>query len=199
MVGQRLIARVGEARISSICSTPDRTIRFLAAVLLALGGSVKWRTHGYAPRIGTVPIAVTSLHRLHAFPPAAAAAAALPNGEQVRFVTRKGSGSIVRDAHIQDFNLHGTPGLVCIHSDPPVFLVGDFLTAAQCDELRERLDASEGQVAGTKTLTGGPGLRTSTTRYLDYADCPEFVGGIERLLGLDSHATFEEVFALRHF
>ena len=113
--------------------------------------------------------------------------------EAIRYVTQKGSGNIVLSEHFPTFNIN-FPGVLCPHSDPPVFEISDFLSSAQCDSYIAKFEAHRGKQAGSETvnLISSRGTRTSTTRYMDYADCTDFIRQIKLLLGLAPNHEHED-------
>mmetsp|Transcript_27443 Transcript_27443/g.26251 ORF Transcript_27443/g.26251 Transcript_27443/m.26251 type:complete len:295 (-) Transcript_27443:442-1326(-) len=79
----------------------------------------------------------------------------------------------------------------CIHSNPPIFEIDDFLSAKVCDEFIERTE-KEGLAIPSQTFRAGSGsTRTSSTAYLPYSLVPELLDGVNRLTGFPI-TTFEE-------
>lgn len=86
-----------------------------------------------------------------------------------------------------------------MHHDPPIFEIKDFLTTAECQELTTLFKTQDGTEAGTKTLSGNGGVRTSTTRFQSYDKCATLLLRFELLLGLlPGHGTFEEPQVVRY-
>lgn len=89
-------------------------------------------------------------------------------------------------------------GLRLLHLDPPVLVVDDFFSKAECEALvalTETDDAYEVASATFSALTAS--ARTSTTWYTRHALVPAFVGRAAELTGFDPN-TFEEPQIVRY-
>lgn len=85
----------------------------------------------------------------------------------------------------------------CVHNDPPIFEIDDFMSAKVCDEFIQRAD-KEGVVVPSQTFSADSGSkRTSSTWYLPYDAVPELLDGASRLTGL-TIPTFEEPQVVRY-
>ena len=79
----------------------------------------------------------------------------------------------------------------CVHDDPPIFEIDNFMSPEVCDDFIERAD-KEGLCVPSQTFSADFGSkRTSSTFYLPYDAVPEMLDGASRLTGL-SIPTFEE-------
>jgi hypothetical protein len=89
-------------------------------------------------------------------------------------------------------------GMRLLHLDPPVLVVDDFLSAAECDaliSLTETDEAFEVQSATFSALTAS--ARTSTTWYTKHTAVPTLVGRAAELTGADPNS-FEEPQVVRY-
>lgn len=118
------------------------------------------------------------------------------NNDAIRYVTRRGNGECVLTKHYNTFNLKYAKTM-CIHSDPPVFTIDNFLTSTQCDSYVSKFNSNIGRLSGQASLFG-KGSRTSSTRYLDFSDCLDFVDSLQLLLGVSNQETFEEPQIVRY-
>ena len=85
----------------------------------------------------------------------------------------------------------------CVHNDPPIFEIDDFLSPSVCDEFIERAE-KEGLVVPSQTFSADSGSkRTSSTWYLPYDAVPELLNGANKLTGLKI-PTFEEPQVVRY-
>lgn len=89
------------------------------------------------------------------------------------------------------------PKLRCVHNDPPIFEIDDFMSPSVCDEFIERAQ-HEGLVVPSQTFSADSGSkRTSSTWYLPYDLVPELLLGANKLTGLKI-PTFEEPQVVRY-
>lgn len=85
----------------------------------------------------------------------------------------------------------------CVHNDPPIFEIENFLSSEICDEFIERAE-KEGLVVPSQTFSADSGSkRTSSTWYLPYDAVPELLCGATKLTGLRI-PTFEEPQIVRY-
>lgn len=84
------------------------------------------------------------------------------------------------------------PGLRVLHLDPLVCIVDDFLKSSECDEYCA-LAANERslKLQQSTTFSGKSEVRTSTTCFVCYQDCPYLLAKASALLGEPVHL-FEE-------
>ena len=85
----------------------------------------------------------------------------------------------------------------CVHNNPPIFEIENFLSSEVCDEFIERAE-KEGLVVPSQTFSADSGSkRTSSTWYLPYDAVPELLCGATKLTGLKI-PTFEEPQVVRY-
>ena len=88
-------------------------------------------------------------------------------------------------------------GMKCVHNDPPIFEIENFLSSEVCDEFIERAE-NIGLVVPSQTFSADSGSkRTSSTWYLPYDAVPELLCGATKLTGLKI-PTFEEPQVVRY-
>lgn len=87
--------------------------------------------------------------------------------------------------------------LKCVHNDPPIFEIANFLSSEECDQFITRA-VEEGLVVPSQTFSADSGSkRTSSTWYLPYQAIPELLNNANKLTGL-SIPTFEEPQVVRY-
>lgn len=85
----------------------------------------------------------------------------------------------------------------CVHDDPPVFEIDNFLSSGECDDFISRA-VEEGLVVPSQTFSADSGSkRTSSTWYLPYEAVPELLNNANKLTGL-MIPTFEEPQVVRY-
>jgi hypothetical protein len=118
-----------------------------------------------------------------------------PPVDNIRYVTKKGSGACVIDNHCPTFNLQFR-GLVPIHSDPPIFEILDFFSSEMCDDYVKR--SSEGTQIECQPLSPSKTTkRTSQTRYLEYSRAEEMINLAYSLTGIHANQ-YEEPQVVRY-
>jgi hypothetical protein len=89
------------------------------------------------------------------------------------------------------------PNVRCVHDDPPIFEIDNFLSSAECDDFISRA-VEEGLVVPSQTFSADSGSkRTSSTWYLPYEAVPELLNNANKLTGL-MIPTFEEPQVVRY-
>ena len=77
------------------------------------------------------------------------------------------------------------PGARVVHLDPLVVVIDDFFTAAECDAYRRLSESpSSLELAQSGTFGGTRSIRTSTTWFVRYQDCPVLLAKAQALLGV---------------
>lgn len=107
----------------------------------------------------------------------------------------KGDGaSYIKHCPTMDRKL---PNVRCVHDDPPIFEIDNFLSAGECDDFITRA-VEEGLVVPSQTFSADSGSkRTSSTWYLPYEAVPELLDNANKLTGL-MIPTFEEPQVVRY-
>jgi hypothetical protein len=89
------------------------------------------------------------------------------------------------------------PNVRCVHDDPPIFEIDNFLSSGECDDFISRA-VEEGLVVPSQTFSADSGSkRTSSTWYLPYEAVPELLNNANKLTGLKI-PTFEEPQVVRY-
>ena len=100
-------------------------------------------------------------------------------------IIRKGDGATYTN-HCPTLN-RSYPHTRCVHHDPPVFEIDQFLSHEICDEFIERAQ-NHGTMINSRTFSADAGSkRTSTTWYNSYDMVPEFLDVLNRLTGMLIH------------
>jgi hypothetical protein len=119
----------------------------------------------------------------------------VPPVDNIRYVTKKGSGACVVENHCSTFNLQ-YPSLYAIHSDPPMFEILDFFSTEMCDDYVKR--SSEGTQIECQPLSPSKTTkRTSQTRYLEYNRAEEMINLAYSLTGIPMNR-YEEPQVVRY-
>jgi hypothetical protein len=110
---------------------------------------------------------------------AAAAAAATPTPQYD--ITRDGDGSTYPN-HCPILD-RSYPKMRCVHHDPPVFEIDNFLSPEICDSFVVRAE-NEGVKVSSRTFSADyASKRSSTTWYLTYESVAEMLDPLNRLTG----------------